>query len=203
MDIFFVAAGPRYVHPECPRASASLDSHFAAAHLCLLPCCVRFLPASSPPASRPKLTRYPPARCGCTRSSMTASASSSASQTQRVFGAAALRARDDAFPLSLGRGLGHRPDHLLVRYSSPSKTLESLNTGWTFCPTFWNHMRNAIANLSRDPNMDFEDIWCAPRNGAGPPPNRAFPGAASTRDKDRICKRPITPRPSPRRPAGV
>jgi len=45
MDIFFVAAGPRYVHPECPRASASLDSHFAAAHLCLLPCCVRFLPA--------------------------------------------------------------------------------------------------------------------------------------------------------------
>ena len=121
----------------------------------------------------------------------------------RVFGAAALRARDDAFPLSLGRGLGHRPDHLLVRYSSPSKTLESLNTGWTFCPTFWNHMRNALANLSRDPNMNFEDIWCAPRNGAGPPPNRAFPGAASTRNKDRICKRPITPRPSPRRPAGV
>ena len=48
---------------ECPRASASLDSHFAAAsHLCLLPCCVRFLPASSPRASLPKLTRCPPGR---------------------------------------------------------------------------------------------------------------------------------------------
>ena len=76
------------------------------------------------------------------------------SNSKRVFGAAALRARDDAFPVSLGRGLGHRPDHLLVRYSSPSKTLESLNTGWTFCPTFWNYMRNALANLSRGLNMD-------------------------------------------------
>ena len=70
------------------------------------------------------------------------------SNSKRVFGAAALRAGDDAFPLSLGRGLGHRPDHHSRRYSS--KTLESLQTGRTFCPTFWNHMRNALAIARRN-----------------------------------------------------
>jgi len=142
--------------PECPRASASLDSHFAAAHLCLLPCCVRFLPASSPPAFLPKLIRFPPARCGCTRSSMTASASSPASQTERACSVLPPFAQGTTHsPLSLGRGLGPRPDYLLARYSSPSRTLESLKTGWTFCPTFWNHMRNALAKSEPRPQHGF------------------------------------------------
>src|SRR5258708_30514534 len=46
--------------PPDPSPAPPLDSHFAAAHLCLLPCCVPFLPPSSPPASPPKLTRSPP-----------------------------------------------------------------------------------------------------------------------------------------------
>ena len=42
----------------------------------------------------------------------------------------------------------------MIQRATTTTDLESLNTGWTFCPTFWNHMRNALANLSRDPNMD-------------------------------------------------
>jgi bifunctional non-homologous end joining protein LigD len=45
------------------------DSHFAAAPLCFAACCVRFLPGSSPLASRQKPISCHPAANGCTKSS--------------------------------------------------------------------------------------------------------------------------------------
>ena len=96
--------------PECPRASASLtrilpQRIYVCCHVAFASCRLHR------PCLPTKLTRFPPARCGCTRSSMTASASSPASQTESACSVLPPFAQGTTHSLSRSAGALHIKFH--------------------------------------------------------------------------------------------